>query len=153
MKIGGIIEQRHLALYTIAALKDKPGKVAEVLDAFAESSINLAYISETVDREGNANLAFCVDCDDKEKVDTIIKDKTKIISHYIRKTENVAMLGIYGPHFREKPAIAVKFFKLLGKTDINILGISSSISTISCIIDIQALDKAKTALLTYFELP
>ncbi len=153
MKIGGIIEQRQLALYTIASIKDKPGSAAEVLSVFAEENINLAYITEASNKAGNAVLSFCVDCDDKCKIDDIIKNKTKVINANIQKTENVGLIGVYGPHFREKPAIAVKLFSVLGKTKINILGISSSISTISCIVDIQDLDKSKEALLDYFELP
>jgi len=153
MKIGGIVEQRHLTLYSIASIKNKPGSVAEVLSAFAIERINLAYITEAVDKEGNAVLSFCVDCDDKDKVDLVIKNKTRVISRHISKIENVGMVGIYGPHFREKPAIAMRLFDVLGKAKINILGISSSISTISCVVDIQELDSAKEALLSYFELP
>ncbi len=153
MKIGGIVEQRNLALYSIASIKDKPGSVAEVLNAFAIVQINLVYITEAVDKEGNAVLSFCVDCDDKNKVDHVIKNETKVISKNITKIENVGLVGIYGPHFREKPAIAVRLFDVLGKAKINILGISSSISTISCIVDIQELDSAREALLSYFELP
>ncbi len=153
MKIGGIIEQRQLALYTIASIKDKPGSAADVLHVFAEENINLAYITEASNKEGNAVLSFCVDCDDKCKIDAVIKNKTKVSSVNIQKVENVGLIGVYGPHFREKPAIAVKLFSVLGKAEINILGISSSISTISCIVDIQELDRAREALLDYFELP
>jgi len=153
MKIGGIVEQRHLALYSIASIKDKPGSVAEVLSAFAMEKINLAYITEAVDKEGTAVLSFCVDCDDVYKVDTVIKNKTRVISAHIKKIENVGLVGVYGPHFREKPGIAIKLFDVLGKAKINILGISSSISTISCIVDIQVLERSKEALLSYFELP
>lgn len=63
------------------------------------------------------------------------------------------MLGIYGPHFREKPAIAALFCVLLGNAGINILNLSSSISTISAIIDVRDLEKAKRVLLSEFELP
>jgi aspartokinase len=153
MKIGGIIEQLNLALYTIASIPDKPGSAAQVLQSFANERINLAYITEGVDKDGNVVLSFCVDCDDVDKVDNLIKTETEIQNEYIAKQDYVAMLGIYGPHFREKPAIAVRFFDTLGKAGINILGISSSISTISCIVKLKELDKAKEALLSYFELP
>ena len=153
MKIGGLIEQRQLAIYTIASLKDEPGTAAEVLDAFALERINMAYITQTVDKEGNAVLSFCVDSDDVEEVDDIILNKTSVISKHIIKRENVALLGVYGPHFREKPAIAVQLFKVLGEAGVNVLGISSSISTISCVVDIQVLERSKDALLGFFELP
>ncbi len=153
MKIGGIIEQTNLALYTIASIKDQPGSVAEVLKVFAEHHINLAYITEGAVNAGNALLAFCVDCDDKNKVDHLLLHHTGVAGENINKHEYVALIGVYGPHFREKPAIAVKVFEVLGKAGINILGISSSISTISCVVRLKEMDKAKEALLDYFELP
>ncbi len=153
MKIGGIIEQTHLALYTISSLKDQPGTVAEVLKVFAEHHINLAYITEGAANAGNALLAFCVDCDDKETVDKLLLRHTGVAGKNISKHEYVALIGIYGPHFREKPAIAVNVFEVLGKAGINILGISSSISTVSCVVRLQEMEKAKKALLDFFELP
>ncbi len=152
MKIGGLIEQRNLALYTIASLKDEPGSVADVLSIFAEKQINLAYITEGTAKDGTAVLAFCVDCDDKEKVDRLIRS-TNIKNDYIKKREYTALIGIYGPHFREKPAIAVNLFHVLGEANINILGISSSISTISCVVDAQELDRAREAVLNHFDVP
>ncbi len=65
----------------------------------------------------------------------------------------MCILGVYGPHFREKPAVAAHFCSAMGRVGINILGLSSSISTISAIIDIRDREKALDALMQVFKLP
>jgi aspartokinase len=45
------------------------------------------------------------------------------------------------------------FCRLLGRAGINILALSSSISSISSVINSDQMEKAKTALLQKFQLP
>jgi aspartokinase len=71
----------------------------------------------------------------------------------IKRVEQVSVIGIYGPHFREKPRLAAYFCQTLGKAGINILGLSSSISSISAVIVNDQLELARDALLKVFELP
>ncbi len=153
MKIGGIVEQKDLALYSIMSLPDRPGMAGKVLKVFADNAVNLQYVTESTSRDGTAILAFCVNCADKEKVDKLLLENIEHNKIQIKKTENVSLLGIYGPHFREKPSIAARFCETLGSAGINILGISSSISTISCIVDIRDFDRSRDTLLSVFELP
>jgi len=153
MKIGGLIEQTQLTLYTVTSLTDQPGAAAGVLKLFARQKINLQYITEGTCQNNYAVIAFCVDADDAQRVDDLLKSDVEGQSLNISKKEYVSIIGIYGPHFREKPGIAATFCAILGQSGINILGISSSISTISCIIDIRETDKARDALLNKFELP
>ena len=87
-----------------------------------------------------------------DSADKLIHENVEVKSLKISKIEYVSILGVYGPHFREKPGIAAVFCSLLGEAGVNILGISSSISTISCIIDVRDFEKAKSLLLTEFEL-
>jgi len=151
MKIGGMVEQKDLALYSITSLPDRPGTAGKVLQVFAENTVNLQYVTESTSKEGTAILAFCVHCTDKEKVDALLRKYLEYRTIQIKKTENVALLGIYGPHFRDRPSVAAKFCETLGRAGINILGISSSISTISCIVDIRDFDRSRTTLLNAFD--
>jgi len=153
MKIGGLIEQGQLIMYTVTSLKDKPGSAGKVLQMFAHENINLQYITEGTCQSEYAVISFCIDDDDAPKVDGLLKKDVEAKSLTIKKTEYVAILGIYGPHFREKPGIAAIFCTVLGNGGVNILGISSSISTISCVIDVRDIEKAKAVVLSKFELP
>ncbi len=153
IKIGGLVDQHNLTMYSITSLKDRPGAAAEVLSLFAKANINLEYITEGGCQQDYAALTFCVSSEDAARVDQILKEKIEQYADSIKKREYVCILGVYGPHFREKPAIAAMFCSILGKQGINILGLSSSISTISAVIDIRDREKARDALLQFFQLP
>jgi aspartokinase len=154
MKIGGMIERSDLTLYRFTAVEDKPGIAGAVLRIFAEKEVNLEFITESNCAKGTAVISICIASDNVDSIDRILKDRPDILSALnISKVENVSMLGIYGPHFREKPAIAAKFCLLMGSSQINILGISSSISSVVCLIQNKEVETAKNALLEVFELP
>lgn len=153
MKIGGIVEQVNLTMYSITSLKDIPGAAGHVLKLLARENVNLQYITEGSLHKEHAFMSFCVDAEDGSKVDAMLRSNVEFQSHLIRKKEYVSIIGIYGPHFREKPGIAAAFCATLGESGVNILSISSSISTISCVIDVRDMEKAKDGLLKKFELP
>jgi aspartokinase len=153
MKIGGLIEQGHLVMYTVTSLKDQPGSAGKVLKVFAQEGINIQYITEGTCQHEYAVIAFCIDADDSQRVDALLKENIEAKFLNIKKVEYISILGIYGPHFREKPGIAATFCAILGEAGVNILGISSSISTISCVIDVREAEKAKEVILSRFELP
>ncbi len=153
IKIGGLVDQTNLTMYAITSLKDRPGAAAEVLNLFAKEDINLEYITEGGCQQDFATLTFCVNSETAAKVDDIIRNNIEEHANHIRKREYVCILGVYGPHFREKPAVAAHFCSALGKEGVNILGLSSSISTISAIIDIRDRERALQALMKVFKLP
>lgn len=154
MKIGGLVENTNLTMYQITSIKDRPGAAAEILQLFAEENIKLQYITESSTPNETAVMALCVINEQAGMLDRLFEKNGHLVDQVkIVKLENVSLLGIYGPHFRDKPVLAAKFCKILGKAGINIIGLSSSISSISGIIAKDQLDKAKQALLEEFELP
>ena len=154
MKIGGLVENKHLTMFRITSIQDKPGTAAEILKIFAEENIKLQYITESSIPGDTAVMSICVDKEQAKQIDRILLQNEQYVQNVkITKLDDVSIVGIYGPHFREKPILAAKFCKVLGEADINILGISSSISSISTIIKSEELPLAKMALLDVFELP
>ncbi len=65
----------------------------------------------------------------------------------------VGVISLFGPHFGEQPGIAGIMFSALASVGINILAISTSISSISCLIDADDMDEALQVLEETFELP
>jgi len=65
----------------------------------------------------------------------------------------VAIVSIFGPDFRERPGIAGRMFDALAGRQVNILAISTSISTVSCVVASAQLDLALRALRETFDLP
>ena len=154
MKIGGLIENRNLTMYRITSIRDEPGASAEILKLFAREKISLQYITETSIPEATATMSLCINANEEENIDRFFNENDQIMKQIkITKIAYVSVIGIYGPHFREKPVLAALFCKILGNAGINILGLSSSISSISSIIASDQLHHAKNALLEEFELP
>jgi aspartokinase len=153
-KIGGLVENQNLTMYRMTAVEDQPGAAGEVLIEFARKQVNLEFITESSAKEGLAVMLICVKSQLAERIEEYLIHNSGIREKLnITKTENVSMLGIYSPHFREKPSLAAYFCQVLGKTGINILGLSSSISSICAVIHKDEIEKARWALLEVFELP
>jgi len=66
---------------------------------------------------------------------------------------DVASVAIFGPDFRERPGIAGQMFRSLAAKGVNIFAISTSISTINCIIELPRLHDALRAIHEQFDLP
>ena len=66
---------------------------------------------------------------------------------------NLMWLWISSLDFDDSQKIAGHMFKTLGDSEINIHGISSSVSSLTCMIDGRDLEKALTALRKAFILP
>lgn len=154
MKIGGLVENIDLTMYRITSIEDKPGAAGEILRLFAKKNVRLQYITESSAPEDTAVMTLCVNKEEAKSIDHLF-DKNDALSSQIKitKVPHVSVIGIYGPHFREKPILPAKFCKILGRAGINILAISCSISSISSVIESDQIKKAKKALLKEFQLP
>lgn len=154
VKIGGIIQNKNLAQISVLGLPAQTRMAAEIFNILGEEGINVQFIVLASDALNEGNVAFCVDQGDFEKTLKTLQAKLpesssrKVIHHF-----PVAIVSIFGPHFREKPALAGKMFSTLAKAEINILAISTSISTLSCVIPEAALPQAVQVLSEEFELP
>lgn len=153
-RIGGIIQKTSLTQIEVLSVPDRPGVAAALLKALGEASINVQFIVQCIDSNSRDHIVLCVESDDVRQALALVEKVSPLIcAGCIRVTENVAILSIFGPDFRERPGIAGQMFDALADAGINILAISTSISTVSCIILRSGLDKAKESLLQVFELP
>ncbi|MCF6268801.1 MAG: hypothetical protein L3J41_03735 [Melioribacteraceae bacterium] len=154
MKISGILENSGLTLYRITTMEDEPGAAGSIFKFYAKRHINLEYITEASTTHNSAVVSICVKDEFVPEIEKfMIENKEAIESLTIDKTSGISTISIYGPHFREKHSIAARFCTLLGAANVNILGISSSISSVCCVIKTEQLEDAKNAILKRFELP
>lgn len=152
--IGGILQARNYTMLKVVGLPNKPGLAGQILTELGRANINLHFIAEGADAQGFANMTICIfPKDAKEAVEIIKSQKNGNKKQSVDKIPHIASLTVYGPHFREKPAISGEMCSALGKADINILGISTSISSICCLIKDEDFDRAYEALLSVFQLP
>ena len=154
IKIGGIIQNRNLAKIGVMSVPDRPGVAGTLLTALGERGINVSFIVHNIDLNNLDNIVICVAPEDLtaalEVLNTI---KETVGAKEIVHDREVGIVSIFGPHFGERPGIAGAMFSALASAGINILAISTSISTASCLIDVYDMDEAIEALQEAFDLP
>jgi aspartate kinase len=153
-QIGGIMHSDGLAMIGVLAIPSRPGMAGKILSTMGDNSINVQFIVQTVDKDGNDHVVFCVDRPDLDTALGLLGGIQKEVSAQdIVHDGAVGMVSIFGPDFRQRPGIAGEMFAALGGADINIKAISTSISTISCVIEAVRVPDAVQALQATFEMP
>jgi len=154
VKIGGIIQSKELAQVRVMSKPHQSGLAGKIFSALGKEGINIQFIVQTVDLHGRGNAIFCIDQKDlQETVKVLNRIQPLVGSEKVTHHSPVGIISVFGPHFREKPSIAGTMFSALGDAGINILAISTSISTLSCVVEEKLLPQAVQAISEAFELP
>jgi len=154
VKAGGIIRNERLARIGVLSAPDRCGLASEVLNALAGKGINTQFIVQCTDLANNSHIILCVNDEESDAALAALEPlRSTVKPEEIVHQHNVALVSVFGPDFRERPAIAAAVFSSMAAAGINILAISTSISTVSCLIDGSRVDDAIVALRESFDLP
>jgi aspartate kinase len=154
VKAGGIIRNEHLARIGVMSAPDRCGLASEVLHALADKDINTQFIVQCTDLTNNSHIVLCVNEEELEAALAALEPvRSTVKPEQIIHQHNVALVSVFGPDFRERPSIAAAVFASMASAGINIMAISTSISTVSCLIDGRRVDDAIVALREHFDLP
>jgi aspartate kinase len=154
IRIGGIMQNAHLSLLNVTAVPDRPGIAAAILNGLGRSGINVQFIVQCIDQSQRDQVALCVDRSDLQAaLDVVNGIAPELQAGSVVAQPEVAVVSIFGPDFRERPGIAGTMFDALASHHINILAISTSISTVSSVIGAESLETALISLRQTFDLP
>jgi len=154
IKVGGVMQSEGRALLRILSLPDRPGVAGTLLSVLGHNGINIEFLVEGSDIEGQGNFSICIDQKDLGAALGILESvKDSVDARGISYVPDVAVLSVFGPHLREKPRVPGAMFNTLASHGINVIAISTSISSVSCVIEGIHLDDAIQALQDAFEIP
>lgn len=154
VKVGGVMASVGLSTVSILSMPDQPNHIGLVLYAFGKRNINIEFIVHTLDFEGNGNLTFCFDQKNLEEALEVVEGVRSLVNAKgVSYHPNVSVISVFGPHFRERPAISGLMFNALGTAGINVLAISTSISSCSCLIQADQVERAMQVLQETFDVP
>jgi aspartate kinase len=154
IKAGGMIQNVGLAQVGVLAVPDRPGVAGAILNTLAQAGVNVQFIAQLLDLDDTAHVVFCVAQDDLAIALALLSDvKDEIGAQQVTHKGDVAIVSIFGPDFRERPGVAGAMFNALASADVNILSISTSISTVSCVVDLDEVEAAMETLREAFDLP
>ena len=153
-RIGGIMHSEGLALVGVLAIPSRPGVAGRILSALGDRQINVQFIVQTVDHVGRDHVVFCVCQDDLADTLSLLQPvREAVLARDVVHETGIGTVSVFGPDFRQRPGIAGQMFAALGRIDINIKAISTSTSTITCVIPSDRVADAIKALEDTFEVP
>lgn len=134
-RIGGIIESSHLCLVRLVGMEDAAGGAGVAVRVFGDAGINIELISESADATAMANISIVIGRTDLDRLDEVVEAlRRECSAASIKTVEDVAVVGVHGPYFREVPGVASAFFTALGEEGVNVLAIASSVSSLCCVV-------------------
>jgi len=154
VKIGGVIQNANLAKIGVMGIPDRPGVAGAILSALGRKGINVEFIVQCIDLNNHDHVVFCVAQGDLEAALSILEEiRPRLGAKEVVHQPEAGIVSIFGPDFRERPGIAGTMFSALASVGINILAISTSISTVSCVINARRLSEAVRVLEETFGMP
>ena len=140
---GGLMERGDLCLVEILGFDWRPDQVCGVLGKFGQAEISLSYLGIGNGTDGDKNMSFCLStaklAEHRHLLDEI---QEEFMSTRIEARAPMAILTLYGPHFLEKHNLASVVFSAMCAEGINAHAVSSSVNSISVVVD--AVDRDRT---------
>lgn len=154
IEAGGLIYKNHVAMVGLIGIPTHPGIGGHFFSEIAKAGIHVELIVNLSDGERYDHVLICVERDDFDlTLEVTRKIHEKVGSQSIIQNREVALVCISSLDFDESQVIAGHMFEALGSESINIQGISSSVSSVTCMIAAADLQKAVTVLRKAFILP
>ena len=149
IKIEGIKLSNELLQVIYQDNSNSKNTFSRLFRILAEKQINLSFISSTY-LSAKIHESCCVEIEDEDKVRSLIDSEPALASD-VKFIPSVGMLSVF-PH-QSSPKILGLSLYALGKAQIPVYGLASSISALTFVTDYGRLDAAASVLQDYLELP
>jgi aspartate kinase len=140
---SGVMHVTGLCLVGVMSAPDRLGLAAAIFNELSREHLNAQFIVQSIDLNNDSHVQFCVDAEDCVYVTKAMQTvASELGARKVTVTADVALISVYGPDFRQRPGIAGLAFGALADEGINILAISTSISTVTCVISAKDMEAA-----------
>lgn len=154
IKIGGIMQSDGRAMVRVLSVPDHAGAAGTIFGAMGSAGINIELMVQVFDLDEAGNFALVIAQKDLDHALSVLEEVKPIVeARGISYSPDVAVLSVFGPHLREKPRVPGIMFAALASVGISPLAVSTSISSVSCVVDGPNLQPSVDALLEVFDAP
>ena len=132
---------------TIHGVPNAPGVAERVFREIAEAGIFVDMIVQSYPSDGEANLSFTVPKESIEQSKLVAENLAKDFpSLQVSSSPDVAKLSVSGIGLRSHTGVAIRMFRALSETGINVQMINTSEVRVNVIVDGNDGEKARAAL-------
>lgn len=147
------VANREITKLTLEGVPDRPGIAAEVFGSLGSQGFNIELVVSTGGSGGRADISLAVSRGDQEAAVRALEGiQAEVGARSLVVNSKVALVSIVGQHLSTEPGIAGRMFRALSSHGINIEVISTSMSSVSCMIEQARTDEALAALRAEFKL-
>ena len=150
--IRGVTSDINVAKITVNGVPDVPGAAYRIFDALAKGNITVDMIVQSSSKDNSRNdIVFTVTKSDLgDAIEALEKLKNEMGLEGVEVEANVAKVSVVGAGMLGNPGIAAGMFGALAKASVNLMIISTSEITISCLIAKDDVMKAVNAIHQHF---
>jgi len=143
-----------VAEVVVQNVPDNPGIAADIFGALGTNGVNVELVISSSGDRNRANIAFAVlekDVETAKKVLTELRDKLGFDG--VRTNTEIAIITLSWHMLSGQPGSGGRLFRALSEAGVNIEAISTSLSSISCMVKVSQINAAEKALRGEFDIP
>lgn len=147
--VKGVAQDVHTARVSVLNVKNVPGMAHSIFGALADKKIDVDLIVQSVktSEDKTTDIVFTVNSDDLDDTRKVLDNLQKSGNfERVIYDDSMAKVSIVGAGMLGTPGIAAKMFGALGKAGVNILIVSTSEISVSCLIERKDVKKAVQAI-------
>ena len=150
--VSAVVPDTSEAKVTVTGVPDRPGIAAGLFRALADADVNVDMIVQNVSEAGVTDISFTVPNDQTELAALITSGRLPEQDCTVTTDAAIGRVSIVGAGMKSNPGVAATMFETLAANDINIEMISTSAIRISCVVQVDEVDRATQALHEAFDL-
>ena len=143
----------NIAEVVVHQVPDQPGIAAEIFGQLGMRGLNVELVISSPGVGKHANIAFAVNLNELESVLRVLEElRDQLKYETVSTRDNIALVTLAWHMMSSQPGSAGRLFGALSRAGVNIQAISTSLSSITCVVDIHQVDAAEAALKVEFGL-
>lgn len=147
------VANREISKITLEGVPDRPGIAAEIFGALGQQGFNVELVVSTGGAHGTADISLAVARSQESAVlEALESIRREVGARGMSRNSRVALVSLLGHSLSTEPGIAGRMFGALSRAGVNIEVISTSLSSVTCMIDEGHADEALEALRREFHL-
>lgn len=147
------VANRDVTKITLEGVPDRPGIAAEVFGALGQLGFNVELVVSTGGSHGTADISLAVARgQEREILNALESIRREVGARGLHRNSKVALISLVGQSLSTEPGTAGRMFGALSRSGVNIEVISTSLFSVTCMIEEQFAEQALTALREEFGL-
>jgi aspartokinase len=130
VSVGGIKASQRVEIIKFSIEGEQAGLLGTILEALGDNGINIWFVVQARTRDDVINITLCVDPEAVKGATAIINDLSP--DTRLSGTAAGTVLSVFP--YRDNPDTAHRFFKALEEVAVPVLAVSTSLSSLSCLV-------------------